>query len=1067
MIRRITVELAFPGESIWTDVSGLVRYPSWNIDEAAFSSEKRSAVDKFSCNLKYDATILGKLRAADARIWIRVKNALDASALFFGVVEPSVANETSDHVGEISLEAVDNSWRLDEKVSTTRQLPALVASSGYKLWDPTDPTHSIAHVMLADAGYSTAEISAAISNTIVIKSFSAIKDESTYRELLDVLFTEYGYVIHPDESGVLTLLPWKPTTTAIELGPDDLSTVVPFKFENRADYRDSAKVTWAELEILYGVLVYRADLPVDSDGNFTGEAIASADFYPKDSDIEDIYQTYVQKWLDKPYLARETRLANKDLTLVATSGATISFEADDGIAVDINLFESHQARVRFLNSATTTGKIRIFEIYADALVRKKIGTEKALPLGTETNAREYASQYLFDKTSAQALATALAEDLYAEEQYSFGCNQVLGLGSRVKLIEARNGTSVHAVITRRKRSSAKAYIEYEAIQLLTVAGITVTSQSQTMSKVWPQASEKVTPEQPLSTKILAHRSYDEVDLSGTLVLDNSGAGHHAVRSGGTVVNGIRGRGLALTEADTVAVDYGEQDLSQGWSILKTMSILSSNPAHAAYGSKLDIELWLPDGTIRTYTIAGIPVATGIFAGVVHNATEAQIWYGKERYASYVCGPGDIARVVMRLVPHEAIAAEVQTIVDDETDAARALTALEIAGYVDLGMTSKYTWADHLNKLAAEGTITPQDKTAIDLWFSEISGSYETLRDAAIAVEVPITDLDIAYEAIASYLYSSPGILVESAWADPIYIMVSDWAQIKSAFASVVAVVTTAISEAQAAAAAAQAVKTIAPVFKGRVAYDDLSVTAGNDYDTIVAYSTTIADCGIYRRESGAWVDKTAPTAEMVTAAWFDILWALNNGFPDSGTDTEKLQAYIGSGTRFSTMQAYNVILANMIKTVNGFFENIMVSGRATLSELVLAGVAAGDNVVHYHAEILATASIYSYDEAWRYTPPVSGVIRISGHYWAYQAGVAYLGIGHSDSTLVYETSGSAPPLQALPFSYDATVEENVSISIFIKKADDGSLAVRLNEIYVKIAENPGILRFISPPEVLL
>lgn len=486
MIRRITLEIAFPGESGWTDISNLVR--TWDIDEAAFSSEKRSAVDKFSCTLKFDAAILTKLRAADARIWIRVKNALDASALFFGVIEPSVSNETSDHVGDIALEAVDNSWRLDEKVTISRQLPALVTDPGFKLWDAVDPEHSIAHVMLTDAGYTAAEIGSSISVAYTIQSFTAVKEESTYRELLDVLLMEYGYVIHPDASGVLNLVLWRPTAPAIELGPDALSTVIPFRFENRADYRDCAKVTWSELEILQNALVYRDNLPVDSDGTFTGEAIAAGDYYPKDSDIEDIYQTYVEKWLDKPYLARETRLANKDLTLVATSGAVVEFEADSGVVIDTSVFESHKAKIRFKNESAETKSIRIFEIYADALIRKKIATEKALPLGTEKNAREYASQYIFTKVSAQALATALAEDVHAEEQYYFGSNQLLALGARIKLIEARNGTSVYAVLTRRKRSSSKAVIEYEAIQLLTIESISIHSEMQTLSSIWPVAT---------------------------------------------------------------------------------------------------------------------------------------------------------------------------------------------------------------------------------------------------------------------------------------------------------------------------------------------------------------------------------------------------------------------------------------------------------------------------------------------------------------------------------------------------------------------------------------------------
>jgi hypothetical protein len=214
------------------------------------------------------------------------------------------------------------------------------------------------------------------------------------------------------------------------------------------------------------VLVYRESLPVDENGIFTGEAIASGDYFPKDSDIEDIYQSYVDNWLDRPYLARETRIKNKDLTLIATSEPRLFYDADEGITPDIAEFEYKRAHVRFVNNAIETKKIYNFEIKANVLIRKKIGITKASPLGTETDLLEYTSQYIFDNAAADALAEALAFDALAEEQYSFGLNVIIELGSRVNILEQRNETDVEAIIQKARLSGKSPVIEYEAIQFL-------------------------------------------------------------------------------------------------------------------------------------------------------------------------------------------------------------------------------------------------------------------------------------------------------------------------------------------------------------------------------------------------------------------------------------------------------------------------------------------------------------------------------------------------------------------------------------------------------------------------
>ncbi|HAS91991.1 MAG TPA: hypothetical protein DCS12_07090 [Clostridiales bacterium] len=79
----------------------------------------------------------------------------------------------------------------------------------------------------------------------------------------------------------------------------------------------------------------------------------------------------------------------------------------------------------------------------------------------------------------------------------------------------------------------------------------------------------------------------------------------------------------------------------------------------------------------------------------------------------------------------------------------------------------------------------------------------------------------------------------------------------------------------------------------------------NEGDKIVAFSTDASECGIYKLTSGTWEKQYPPTTEMISEAWPDIIWAVNNGYPASGTASEKIQAYTGSGVTYFEMLAAN------------------------------------------------------------------------------------------------------------------------------------------------------------------
>lgn len=453
MIGKIHLTLQFPGDENPTDVSHLVISRSLSIDHQFCSDEYRSSVDICRFSLKHDLTIVTKLQAAHARIAVIATDFYTSAPVFCGAIEPTAAQSAGQTVGNINLEATDNSWRLDEPIAESFSLPESIGGSGWYLYNSASPGASIFHFLAIMAGYLPDDIKEA-SFPDVIPYAAATAEETTYREYLDDLLFEYGYVVHTTPSGLLYIAAWMHDGEAYdeELGPSDLSTVTPVAWSKTAEYRDGAKIVWSKPSIIENALIYRDSLPVSGDGVFEGEAIAAGDYYPKDSDINEIFQDFVESWLDTPYLSRSTRLKNKDLSLITTSGHVVSFKADAGVVVDYQTFEGLRARVRFRNTTAATAKIYWFEIHATALIRLSRNNIVA-PEGS-ANPLEYTSQFLMEQASSVKLARAMAMGVaFADFKYTFALNRSVPIGSVVRLVEARMGIDTLALVQRCAESS--------------------------------------------------------------------------------------------------------------------------------------------------------------------------------------------------------------------------------------------------------------------------------------------------------------------------------------------------------------------------------------------------------------------------------------------------------------------------------------------------------------------------------------------------------------------------------------------------------------------------------------
>lgn len=412
MDEKINIQLKINGSE--TDVSTLLMAKTLTLNESFCNSSYKSTVNSVSFELQFNKLLFQTLLMEENEIEVLIK--VNDEIVFMGYMEPVVSTSYSISASarSIYIEAVDFTIKLDELITTSASYPAEVGGSPYFLFKRTNLQQSLIYKILEMAGFADNIDANApdIPNTIL--HLAITEKESSYREVLDTLLYENLYTLTSTRDGKITWAKYAYEDIYFKEIIDEtkiLANVNDFSIDKRYETADGVLVNHPQTKIFDDHLLWRASLPIGNDANvLPGEAIAGNDYWPTDSDIVETWQSFSTKWMDTPYLNKESRIENKSLDLIASSNHYIKVGKDDEIVTDpINsekdvIYEAKRARLRYKNISTSAKKIYKCEIYGKALGITSVA-ETAYP-ELSKNPKVYSTMYTYDSAIAMKLAKA-------------------------------------------------------------------------------------------------------------------------------------------------------------------------------------------------------------------------------------------------------------------------------------------------------------------------------------------------------------------------------------------------------------------------------------------------------------------------------------------------------------------------------------------------------------------------------------------------------------------------------------------------------------------------------------
>ena len=467
-------------DSAWHDISKLYVPGTCTLQKQAMNSDRKSSVSSATLSIRFDERLCAAIEDSFEPVRFRIWKDFDIE--FDGQMDPvfSINWSTLSSVDTIPIELVDFSVKLDEYASQSASYPAAVGGPEFPIFIRENKEMSLLYRILELAGLSVRISRDAPDINQGIKHMAWSKGDTTYRDLIDGLLSDYGYCLRIEGENIT----WFPTATAKIGNVDDIRPCdIIGKISKDKQYQtySGVSVEWPKTKIMENALLWRGNLPIgDTSNPRPGEVIASGDYWPEDSDIIETWQDFGTDYLDTDYLEGRTRLKNEELALISSSNWRLEDKKDDALKIDPITesqeiaYEALRARLRYKNTGTEAARLYYANIYGDALIKSyKVTT--SYPENC-SNPDIYQTTYVFDKESAERLTKIRWMFLrHGSFSISFNSPKRFELGEIYRL-EQRGLFSGYVQITCVTETDGDDVAKYSACSIAAFEDVSSTSQ---------------------------------------------------------------------------------------------------------------------------------------------------------------------------------------------------------------------------------------------------------------------------------------------------------------------------------------------------------------------------------------------------------------------------------------------------------------------------------------------------------------------------------------------------------------------------------------------------------------
>jgi len=423
------------------------------------------------------------------------------AAWFEGYIRNNFKVQIGSTLDHLKIEVVDPGMQLRKTIDQS------LAYTSFKVCNTANKAASLLHQLFYEAGILDGDLNLTTINYTVTQYCVDPEDEETYWDEIERLCFEFGYVFN-FKAGLFVLVDLFPAAV-VGVAYDDDDIFHGFQYGKKDRRYEGVRVIWHPNETVTDQLIF-SDTTGKTEEFTCVIPIANGEFYPDDSDAEDVYAQYELEGYE----------------IIIVTNAVLNWLGED---VAVNKWTAGNKRALVSFSETAAGGIlHQFDIRGNVTAMKLTDIRKSVKrnvVGTE-KIDDIEVRYIKDTTWADRLSNGVSDYYeYSDFDYSFETDVATLPGDLIDLTEAVMSVNTDLRVIEVELDEYGNYkVKCEGISAYSVVAVT------TENSVIPQggggASGIIQPIAPDDAFLIARYSFGEGGGStGQYIRDDSGNQH--------------------------------------------------------------------------------------------------------------------------------------------------------------------------------------------------------------------------------------------------------------------------------------------------------------------------------------------------------------------------------------------------------------------------------------------------------------------------------------------------------------------------------------------------------------